>query len=61
MEPRADAVPAARCVPTVAGGNGNVLKEIVEVSNAKPGDANRGGARYEVRNIFVGDETLSVR
>ncbi|KAI9910562.1 hypothetical protein PsorP6_011030 [Peronosclerospora sorghi] len=43
-----------------AGGNGNVLKEIVQVSNAKPGDANRGGARYEVRNILVGDETLSV-
>ncbi|RLN46938.1 hypothetical protein BBJ29_006374 [Phytophthora kernoviae] len=43
-----------------AGGNGNVLKEIVEVSNSKPGDANRGGARYEVRDILVGDETLSV-
>lgn len=43
-----------------AGGNGNVLKEIVEVPNSKPGDANRGGARYEVRNILVGDETLSV-
>ncbi|KUF90791.1 Necrosis inducing protein NPP1 type [Phytophthora nicotianae] len=43
-----------------AGGNGNVLKEIVEVSNSKPGDANRGGARYEVRNILVGDDTLSV-
>ncbi|KAI9915121.1 hypothetical protein PsorP6_008647 [Peronosclerospora sorghi] len=45
---------ASRCVRTGAGGNGN----IVEVSNAKPGDANRGGARYEVRNILVGDETL---
>ncbi|DAZ94385.1 TPA: hypothetical protein N0F65_003249, partial [Lagenidium giganteum] len=43
-----------------AGGNGNVLKEIVEVPNSKPGDANRGGAKYEVRNILVGDETLSV-
>ncbi|KAH7485216.1 putative phosphoribosylformylglycinamidine synthase, chloroplastic/mitochondrial [Phytophthora ramorum] len=43
-----------------AGGNGNVLKEIVEVSNSKPGDANRGGARYEVRDILVGDDTLSV-
>ncbi|ETM98442.1 hypothetical protein PPTG_24617 [Phytophthora nicotianae INRA-310] len=43
-----------------AGGNGNVLKEIVEVSNSKPGNANRGGARYEVRNILVGDDTLSV-
>ncbi|KAI9908365.1 hypothetical protein PsorP6_003085 [Peronosclerospora sorghi] len=52
---------AGRCVRTGAGGNGNVLKEIVEVSNAKPGDANRGSVRYEVRNILVGDETLSVR
>ncbi|KAF1318774.1 Phosphoribosylformylglycinamidine synthase, partial [Globisporangium splendens] len=43
-----------------AGGNGNVLKEIVEVPNSKPGDANRGGARYEVRKLLVGDETLSV-
>lgn len=43
-----------------AGGNGNVLKEIVEVPHAKPGDANRGGARYEVRKLLVGDETLSV-
>jgi phosphoribosylformylglycinamidine synthase len=43
-----------------AGGNGNVLKEIVEVPNAKPDDANRGGARYEVRKLLVGDETLSV-
>ncbi|RLN44938.1 hypothetical protein BBJ29_007005 [Phytophthora kernoviae] len=40
-----------------AGGNGNVLKEIV---CPKTGDVNRGGARYEVRNINVGDETLSV-
>ncbi|KAI9921502.1 hypothetical protein PsorP6_000030 [Peronosclerospora sorghi] len=45
---------ASRCFLTGAGGNGNVLKEIVEVSNAKPGDAN-------LRNILVGDETLSVR
>lgn len=43
-----------------AGGNGNVLKEIVEVPNSKPGDANRGGARYEVRKLLVGDDTLSV-
>lgn len=43
-----------------AGGNGNVLKEIVEVPHAKPGDANRGGARYEVRKLLVGDDTLSV-
>ncbi|RLN66804.1 hypothetical protein BBJ28_00018892, partial [Nothophytophthora sp. Chile5] len=43
-----------------AGGNGNVLKEIVEVPHSKPGDANRGGARYEVRSILVGDDTLSV-
>lgn len=43
-----------------AGGNGNVLKEIVEVPHAQPGDANRGGARYEVRNLLVGDDTLSV-
>lgn len=43
-----------------AGGNGNVLKEIVERSHAAPGDANHGGARYEVRDILVGDETLSV-
>ncbi|KAI9911755.1 hypothetical protein PsorP6_009438 [Peronosclerospora sorghi] len=52
---------ASSCVRTGAGGNGNVLKEIVEESNAKPGDANHGGARYEVRNVLVGDETLSVR
>ncbi|KDO20696.1 phosphoribosylformylglycinamidine synthase [Saprolegnia parasitica CBS 223.65] len=38
-----------------AGGNGNVLKEIVE-----PAGEHRGGARYEVRNILVGDDTLSV-
>ncbi|KAH9106086.1 hypothetical protein AeMF1_018194 [Aphanomyces euteiches] len=38
-----------------AGGNGNVLKEIVEPTNG-----HRGGARYEVRNILIGDETLSV-
>ncbi|KAI9914321.1 hypothetical protein PsorP6_007680 [Peronosclerospora sorghi] len=49
---------ASRCVRTGDGGNGNLLKDIVEVSNTKPGDENRGGARYEVRNIFVGDETL---
>ncbi|KAG5190290.1 CobB/CobQ-like glutamine amidotransferase domain-containing protein [Tribonema minus] len=33
-----------------AGGNGNVLKEIVEPM----------GAKYDIRNIIVGDETLSV-
>ncbi|KAF0684551.1 Aste57867_23469 [Aphanomyces stellatus] len=38
-----------------AGGNGNVLKEIVEPTNG-----HGGGARYEVRNILIGDETLSV-
>ncbi|KAJ0405903.1 hypothetical protein ATCC90586_003364 [Pythium insidiosum] len=43
-----------------AGGNGNVLKEIVEVPHSKQTDGNRGGARYEVRKILVGDETLSV-
>ncbi|TMW61487.1 hypothetical protein Poli38472_012678 [Pythium oligandrum] len=43
-----------------AGGNGNVLKEIVEVPHSKQTETNRGGARYEVRNILVGDETLSV-
>ncbi|TYZ62134.1 hypothetical protein PybrP1_005069 [[Pythium] brassicae (nom. inval.)] len=43
-----------------AGGNGNVLKEIVEVPHAQPGAANRGGARYEVRQLLVGDDTLSV-
>ncbi|KAI9917852.1 hypothetical protein PsorP6_012817 [Peronosclerospora sorghi] len=52
---------ACRCVRTGAGGNGNLLKEIVELSNAKPGDENSGGARYEVHNILVGNETLSVR
>ncbi|KAI9911389.1 hypothetical protein PsorP6_008960 [Peronosclerospora sorghi] len=52
MEPRADAVPVAASVRELA---------IVEVSNDKPGDANRGGSRYEVRNVLVGDETLSVR
>lgn len=36
-----------------AGGNGNVLKEIVY-------DANGGGARYDVRKILVGDTSLSV-
>nr|CCA20895.1 predicted protein putative [Albugo laibachii Nc14] len=36
-----------------AGGNGNVLKEIVY-------DPNGGGARYDVRKILVGDLTLSV-
>ena len=33
-----------------AGGNGNVLKEIVEPA----------GASYDIRKVFVGDETLSV-
>ncbi len=33
-----------------AGGNGNVLKEIVEPA----------GAKYDIRNILIGDETLSV-
>lgn len=33
-----------------AGGNGNVLKEIVEPA----------GAEYDIRKVYVGDETLSV-
>ena len=33
-----------------AGGNGNVLKEIVEPA----------GAEYDIRKVFLGDETLSV-
>ena len=33
-----------------AGGNGNVLKEIVEPA----------GATYDIRKVYVGDETLSV-
>lgn len=33
-----------------AGGNGNVLKEIVDPA----------GATYDIRKIIVGDETLSV-
>lgn len=33
-----------------AGGNGNVLKEIVEPA----------GAKYDIRKVLVGDETLSV-
>lgn len=33
-----------------AGGNGNVLKEIVEPA----------GASYDIRKVYVGDETLSV-
>eukprot|EP00518_Triparma_eleuthera_P019398 CAMPEP_0197563318 /NCGR_PEP_ID=MMETSP1320-20131121/28510_1 /TAXON_ID=91990 /ORGANISM="Bolidomonas sp., Strain RCC2347" /LENGTH=1302 /DNA_ID=CAMNT_0043125113 /DNA_START=89 /DNA_END=3994 /DNA_ORIENTATION=+ len=33
-----------------AGGNGNVLKEIVEPA----------GAEYDIRKIYVGDETMSV-
>jgi len=33
-----------------AGGNGNVLKEIVEPA----------GAHYDIRNVLVGDETMSV-
>ncbi|TDH67925.1 hypothetical protein CCR75_004369 [Bremia lactucae] len=45
-----------------AGGNGNVLKEIVAMnrSSNETGNLNRGGARYDVRKILVGDETLSV-
>lgn len=43
-----------------AGGNGNVLKEIVEVPRAKQTPANKGGARYEVRKLLLGDATLSV-
>lgn len=38
-----------------AGGNGNVLKEIVE-----PTKNVKGGARYDVRKILIADETLSV-
>ena len=33
-----------------AGGNGNVLKEIVEPA----------GGKFEVRNLLVGDKSLSV-
>jgi phosphoribosylformylglycinamidine synthase len=33
-----------------AGGNGNVLKEIVEPA----------GALYDIRKVLVGDDTLSV-
>ncbi|RHY33061.1 hypothetical protein DYB32_001916 [Aphanomyces invadans] len=42
-----------------AGGNGNVLKEIVEPTNGHGGGA-RYELFYEVRNILIGDETLSV-
>lgn len=38
-----------------AGGNGNVLKEIVE-----PTKNVGGGARYNVRDILIGDDTLSI-
>ena len=33
-----------------AGGNGNVLKEIVEPA----------GAEYDIRKVYVGDKTMSV-
>jgi phosphoribosylformylglycinamidine synthase len=38
------------CTKQGAGGNGNVLKEIVDPA----------GAKYDIRNIIVGDETMSV-
>lgn len=40
-----------------AGGNGNVLKEIVF---AEDGAKARGGARYDVKKIIIGDKTMSV-
>jgi len=46
----ADKNPIISCHDQGAGGNGNVLKEIVEGA----------GARYDIRKVYVGDETLSV-
>jgi len=46
----ADKNPIISCHDQGAGGNGNVLKEIVEGA----------GAKYDIRKVYVGDNTLSV-